>query len=72
MSTVEADGVTSTFEAYTTIVSCQFDNFRRHGCREKERLSFLRNADNNFSYIMNKTHIQHPVGFIEHKYFYIF
>ena len=49
----------------------QLSDFFGHGSGEKQGLLFLRQPLENLLYVVNKAHIQHPVGLIQHKDFKI-
>ena len=42
-------------------------DFRRHGCREKQRLPGDRQQFGNAFDVRNKAHVEHPVSFIDHE-----
>jgi hypothetical protein len=47
--------------------TCQFFNFGRHRCRKEQRLTLFGQQGQNTFDIVYKSHVQHPVGFIQHK-----
>ncbi len=46
-------------------------HFRRERCREQQRLSRARHRRQHAAQRWEKTHIQHPVGFIEREDFHV-
>ena len=51
--------------------SGQAGDLLRHRRREQQRLLFVHQQCADAFYIVDKTHVQHPVGFIEHKDFHL-
>ena len=45
----------------------QSNNFRGHCCREKQTLALSWQFRNHLLHIVNKTHVEHSVGFIQNK-----
>ena len=43
----------------------QSPNLRRHCRREQQRLALRRQPRNNLSNVVNKTHVQHAIRFVE-------
>ena len=48
---------------------CKRFNIACHGCGKKQRLAFCGNNFEEFADIVNKSHIKHAVGFVEHEDF---
>ena len=46
----------------------QLTNFVAEGGREKQTLLFLRHHGQHFFNVMDKAHVQHTVGFVQHKH----
>ena len=47
----------------------KFQNFIRHRCAKEQILSIRREHRDHFADIMDKAHVEHAVGFVEHKEF---
>jgi hypothetical protein len=43
----------------------------RHRCGKQQRLPLRRKLRDDFANVVDKAHIEHPVGFIEHEKFHV-
>ena len=60
-------GVTATLAGSRKHLVGEFSDGARHRCGEEQRLSMRGKLCDNLTNVVDETHVEHAVGFIEHQ-----